>query len=129
MTRYSRCCPPAGGLLCFVSRLPWDSTRRGWTAGSTIHTLAGREKDCGQPTAPALLFTRKVVKERRARSCISSFAPTHSRTRRLTRAPKAFRITGKTPGNWLESRNEGAIRQAVMFCAGLFPSGVTEENG
>jgi len=26
--------------------------------------------------------------------------PTHSRTRRLTRATNAFRITGKTPGNY-----------------------------
>jgi hypothetical protein len=85
MTRYLRCYPTAGSLLCFVYRIPWDSTRKVWTAGSTIRRLVGREKACGLLTALELLFTRKVVKERRARSCISSFAPTLSRTRRLTR--------------------------------------------
>src|SRR5207247_8809773 len=63
-----------------------DFMRKGWTAGSTIRRQAGREKDYGQPTGRELLFTRRVVKERPARSCISSFAPTRSRTRPVPKA-------------------------------------------
>src|SRR6266403_2200507 len=85
MTRCSRCCLREGSSLCCACRIPWDSTRKEWTAGSTIRRLVEREKACGLPTALELLFTRKVVKERLARSYISSCAPTLSHTRRLTR--------------------------------------------
>src|ERR1700722_11124183 len=67
MTRYLRCCPTAGSLLCFVFRIPWDSMPKEWTAASTIRRLAGREEACGQLTARELLFMPKVVKERRPR--------------------------------------------------------------
>src|SRR5882724_5855888 len=94
MTHYLRYCPTVGSLLCFVSLIPWDSTRKGWTAGSTIRRLAGREKDCGQPTAPELLFMWKVVKERRARSYTSSFGLTHSRTKRNAKSKLRLKLCG-----------------------------------
>src|SRR5438105_8600072 len=99
MTRYLRCCPTAGSLWCCASRIPWASTPRGWTAGSMIRRLVGREKACGLPTALELLFTRKVVKEPRARSCISSFAPTRSRTRHL-RAELEAKGVPVREGSW-----------------------------
>src|ERR1700730_10621373 len=107
MMRFLHCYPTAGSLLCFVSRIPWDSTRKGWTAGSTIRRLVGREKACGLPTALELLFTRKVVKERRAKYYTSSFALTLSRTR----SPQVF-------GSANESGADAYVRQkAATLCA------------
>jgi len=87
MTRYSRCLPDTGKFVCASCPVSHGILRErdGWP-DRPIQTLAGREKDCGQPTALALLFTRKVVKERRARSWHFQLRPDHSRTRRLTRA-------------------------------------------
>ena len=85
MTRCSRCYRREGSSSCCACRILWDSTRKGWMAESTIRRLVGREEACGLPTALELLFTQKVVKERLARSYISSCALTLSHTRHVTR--------------------------------------------
>jgi hypothetical protein len=127
MTRYLRSRPTVGSLLCFVSRIPWDSTQKGWTAGSAIRRLVGKEKACGLPTALELLFTRKVVRERRARSYISSFAPTRSRSRhwRATNALVRQRVgkMSSTTIHWGRILLGGLLAEVALILA-IIPLGL-----
>jgi len=119
MTHSLHCCPRVESSLCFVSRIRWDSTPKGWTVESTIPRLAGREKDSGRPTAREHLFTPKVAREQLARSCISSFAPTLSRTSRTFTAPwNCRKTTGGSTGRvsrQFPAATKMAIRTRLMF--------------
>src|SRR5439155_878631 len=85
------CSIPGNSLSC-ACPIRWDSTQKGWTAGSMIRKAAGKERDCGPPTVPERLFTPKAAKERPARSCTSSCAPTRSHTKRKSLEQAAGRM-------------------------------------